>query len=193
MIGYLEGKLLSIENEILLLDVQGVGYELTCSVSTLAELQAEPGKICKVFVYTQLREDLLQLFGFSTKEEKTLFLTLLKVNGIGPKMAINIISGANIKQIHHMIEEGDVKALTALPKDGKKIVEQMILTLKGKLVVANSGSNFKSTNRVHSEIASALVNLGFKQSEVDKVVQTFDKNMDLQEGIRQGLQRLSHA
>ena len=193
MIGYLEGKLLSIENEILLLDVQGVGYELTCSVSTLAELQAEPGKICKVFVYTQLREDLLQLFGFSTKEEKTLFLTLLKVNGIGPKMAINIISGANIKQIHHMIEEGDVKALTALPKVGKKIAEQMILTLKGKLVVANSGSNFKSTNRVHSEIASALVNLGFKQSEVDKVVQTFDKNMDLQEGIRQGLQRLSHA
>ena len=151
----------------------------------------------QVYTYTHVREDILQLFGFATKVEKQLFTTLLKVNGIGPKMAINILSGASVDQLFAMIEAEDVKALSKLPKVGKKTAEQMILTLKGKLVVhepetkKTAALGFgKNMSLSHREIASALVNLGFRSADVDTVISQLPQDIDLQEGIRQGLSAL---
>lgn len=208
MIAQLKGFLIEVTPESAILDVNGVGYELTCSLNTLAELQADmmggagatakPSKPVQVYTYTHVREDVLQLFGFSSKTEKQLFTTLLKVNGIGPKMAINILSGGTVEQILAMIESEDVKALSKLPKVGKKTAEQMVLTLKGKLVIQEpetpakkSVSLAKTLAGTHKEIHSALVNLGFRPQDVDKVISQMPKEVDLQEGIRQGLSALS--
>lgn len=201
MIAQIKGLLLEVSTESAVVDVNGVGYEVFCSLNTLAEFQttmmggagatAEAHRKVTVFTYTHVREDILQLFGFSSHQEKQLFTTLLKVNGIGPKMAINILSGATADQIFNMIESEDVKALSKLPKVGKKTAEQMILTLKGKLVL-NPSTEIKTTLAgSHKEIASALVNLGFRSQDVDKVISQLPKEIDLQQGIRQGLSALT--
>ncbi len=216
MIAQLKGKLIEVTAETAVLDVAGVGYELQCSLNTLAELQTEmmggtgatfrsdsrsasrlaSREVTQVYTYTHVREDALQLFGFSSKTEKQLFTTLLKVNGIGPKMALNIVSGASVDQILMMIESEDVKALSKLPKVGKKTAEQMILTLKGKLVIQSSDAKSsvvlsKQLSLPHQEISSALINLGFRSQDVEKVVSQMAKGIDLQDGIRQGLAALT--
>lgn len=207
MIAQIKGSLVEVNSENAVVDVNGVGYEVFCSLNTLAEFQtqlmggmgatAEAHRQVTVFTYTHVREDALQLFGFSTQQEKHLFITLLKVNGIGPKMAINILSGATADQIFNMIESEDVKALSKLPKVGKKTAEQMILTLKGKLVLnpsspAKAGKEAKTILAgTHKEIASALVNLGFRPQDVDVVISQMPKEIDLQQGIRQGLSALT--
>jgi holliday junction DNA helicase RuvA len=210
MIAQLKGFLVEVTTESAILDVNGVGYEVVCSLNTLAELQADlmggagasakPSKPVQVYTYTHVREDVLQLFGFATRTEKQLFTTLLKVNGIGPKMAINILSGGTVDHILGMIESEDVKALSKLPKVGKKTAEQMVLTLKGKLVIqevtpaaakSSSSAFAKGLTPALRDISSALVNLGFRPQDVEKVIADMPKEIDLQEGIRQGLSALS--
>lgn len=134
MIGYLKGRCVYLDQESVILEVQGVGYEVYCSLGTLSELSASMQEEVVFWIYTHVREDQLQLFGFLTKEEKNLFLSLLKVNGVGPKSALSILSGARYNQLVEMIESGDAKALSQLPKIGKKTAEQIILSLQGKLV-----------------------------------------------------------
>jgi holliday junction DNA helicase RuvA len=191
MIAQLKGLIIEVGVDSAILEVAGVGYEITCSVNTLGEMQA--GQKFTAYTYTHVREDILQLFGFSSKDEKYLFTTLLKVNGVGPKMAINILSGATVGQLQAMIESEDVKSLSKLPKVGKKTAEQMILALKGKLVVAEKeiGKGKQLPLPSQREIASALINLGFRMQDVDKVVSQLDENIDLHEGIRKGLSALT--
>ncbi|MCB0362236.1 MAG: Holliday junction branch migration protein RuvA [Bdellovibrionales bacterium] len=190
MIAFLRGKVLSQDSEVVVLDVQGVGYELYCTPSTLdmlASLKNEVG----LFVYTHMREEALHLFGFSKLAEKQLFLSLNKVNGIGPKMAIKIMSGGSLDEIVRMIENDDVKSLARLPKVGKKTAEQMILTLKGKLVLSEQVQTEIPPKGTRQELVSALVNLGYRLGEVEKVVGSLDPQMDFQEGVREGLRLLS--
>ncbi len=118
MIGYLKGKLIETGADGVLVDVQGVGYELSCSANTLSQLEGLLHQEIRIWVYTHVREDVLQLFGFFSKDEKNLFLSLLNVNGVGPKMALSLLSGARVEQIYSMIEEGNAKGLSALPKVG---------------------------------------------------------------------------
>lgn len=191
MIGLLRGKLIEKTPEHILLDVNGVGYEVLVSLQTISELdngKHTVDKDLRLFIHTHVREDALQLFGFLYRAEKELFLSLLKVNGIGPKSALTILSGAPVDRIIAMIDRGDAKALSALPKIGKKTAEQMILTLKGKLV-APEAALFEGTN-THREIASALLNLGFKSLQVDGFVEKLPEDIDFEEGVRQGLQLL---
>lgn len=190
MIAYLRGTLLESDLETAIIDVQGIGYELTCSTNTLDDLITIDDQV-HVRVYTHVREDVIQLFGFSQTIEKQLFLSLIKVNGIGPKMAVKILSAARTNDIVRMIENGDVKALTKLPKVGKKTAEQVILTLKGKLVMTEEEKVADSGFAAKEEIVSALVNLGFKNTDVEKVVDEMDITIDLQSGIRQGLTALT--
>ena len=197
MISSIRGTLIDATPESLCVEAQGVGYELNCSLTAIAEMQSHLGKPVFLQVYTHVREDAIQLFGFLDKPEKQMFLSLLKVNGVGPKMAMNILSGSSLTGIQQMIESEDVKALSKLPKVGKKTAEQMILTLKGKLVVAADKNSKKAEGfsvplvGVKKDIASALVNLGFKNQDVDKVIQGFAKDLTFEEGVRQGLQQLS--
>jgi len=193
MIGYLKGILVEVGAETALVDVQGVGYEILASANTLSDLQECLGKEIIVWIHTHVREDAFQLFGFHSKEEKNLFLSLLKVNGVGPKMALSILSGARVTQIHEMVESGNAKALAGLPKVGKKTAEQIILTLKGKLVLLETGANGKKKpSGSHPEITSALLNLGFRPQAVEQFVSTLAHDADIEEGVRRGLAALSH-
>jgi holliday junction DNA helicase RuvA len=167
--------------------VQGVGYEVSCSANTLSDL-ASQGE-AELWIYTHVREDIILLCGFSTKAEKQLFQSLIKVNGIGPKMALKILSGAALDRIVQMIEDQDTKGLSQLPKVGKKTAEQMILTLKGKLAFESSSKSRPMGPR--QEITSALVNLGFRIADVEKALTQMEDVSDVEEGIKRGLAALS--
>jgi holliday junction DNA helicase RuvA len=205
VIGYLKGQIVDRHEEGVVLDVSGVGYDLQCSSNTLSDiLQLDRDQVV-VWVHTHLREDALSLFGFSTPLEKKMFLSLLKVNGIGPKMAIKILSAASLDQLTNMIEAGDVKALSSLPKVGKKTAEQLILSLKGKLVLEPDagpgkgktparGANGAVTPKfagIRGDVLSALVNLGFRMPDAERVVADMPEDIDLQRGVREGLQALT--
>lgn len=188
MIGYIQGRPLRIAGDHMLVLVQGVGYELSCSQSTLSSMQGK--NYVELWVHTHVREDALQLFGFAQEREKELFLSLLKVNGIGPKSALNILSGAQSHQLLDWIENENVTALSKLPKVGKKTAEQMVLTLKGKLVRADQTSQGHKF-AARAQIVSALVHLGFRASEVEKVVEQMQPETDLEQGLRLGLSALT--
>lgn len=187
MIGYLQGRPLRYFADHMILLVQGVGYELHCSTQTLMDLEGKT--FVEVWVHTHVREDALMLFGFATETERALFLSLLKVNGIGPKSAMNILSGAPAAQIVQWVEDANVGALSKLPKIGKKSAEQIVLTLQGKLVRGESGSSERFGAR--SQIVSALVNLGFRLNDVEKVVDQMPAGTDFENGLRQGLAGLT--
>ncbi len=188
MIGYLQGRPLRYFSDHFVLLVQGVGYEVHCSANTLTDLEGK--SLVEVWVHTHVREDALQLFGFSTEMERTLFLSLLKVNGIGPKSAMTILSGAPAAQIIQWIEDANAGALSKLPKIGKKSAEQIVLTLQGKLVrSAETGGAQRFAAR--SQIVSALVNLGFRLTDVERVVDQMTPDTNFEGGLRQGLAGLT--
>lgn len=189
MIGYLRGKIIEVQNDCVLIDVQGVGYEVHASANTLNDFLVLLGKEIIVWIHTHVREDAFTLFGFLNKEEKNLFLSLLKVNGVGPKMALSILSGGRPADIQQMIEAGNAKGLSGLPKVGKKTAEQIILTLKGKLVSIDDA--VKARSAVHTEITSALLNLGYKSQLVDQFVGSLSPEVSVEDGIRKGFQTLS--
>lgn len=192
MIGYLKGQILAVESETVLVDTGGVGYELLCSSHNLADLAGAIGKDVALWVHTHVREDALQLFGFLSRPEKDLFLSLLKVNGVGPKMALGVLSGATVANLHEMIESGNAKALSSLPRVGKKTAEQIILTLQGKLVRAEPVKGALKSG-IQKQITTALLNLGFKNQKVEEFVSTLPKDIDVETGVRQGLSALSGA
>lgn len=191
MIAALRGDIFSFQQDSVIVMTNGVGYELFCSSSTLSELLQGQQKTVTLYTYTHVTQDSLHLFGFLTQEEKQLFHSLLKVNGVGAKTAIQILSGTTLSELGRMIETGDVKALSRLPKVGKKTAEQMILTLRGKLVLSESTTQGKIQPKQKSEIGSALINLGFRSQDVDKVLIGLPDSISIEEGIRQGLAALT--
>lgn len=197
MIALLDGIVFDVSDDHFVLMTNGVGYDISASSQTLADVQVLMGQNLKVWIHTHVREDAFQLFGFLTKPEKEFFLMLLKVNGVGPKMALSIMSGARLSLIQEWIEASDAKALSSLPKVGKKTAEQIILTLQGKLVRIESAVNGKSKTaapklpETHRQISSALVNLGFKTQNVDQFIATLGMNVTIEEGVREGLKQLS--
>ncbi len=194
MIGYVEGVIFDVGAESLLVQANGVGYEITTSIQTLADAQMLLGQRMAFWIYTHVREDALTLFGFLTKPEKDFFMQLLKVNGVGPKSALTLLSGAPLSTIQSWIEQGDAKALSSLPKVGKKTAEQIILTLKGKLVIISNIKEHKLVpvrSETFRQMASALVNLGFKPQLVDQFIESVPEKTTLEEGIRLGLKSLS--
>lgn len=197
MIALLDGIVFDVSEDHFVLMCNGVGYDISASAQTLMDVQVLMGQSLKVWIHTHVREDAFQLFGFLTKPEKEFFLMLLKVNGVGPKMALSIMSGARLSLIQEWIEASDAKALSSLPKVGKKTAEQIILTLQGKLVRIETAASGKSKTvtpklpEVHRQISSALVNLGFKVQSVDQFIATLGMNVTIEEGVREGLKQLS--
>ncbi len=190
MIAYLKGQLIEVATDHVVIDVNGVGYEAAASLQTISQLQNLLHQTVSLLIYTHVREDQLQLFSFLQPEEKALFMSFLKVNGIGPRVAMTILSGAPWTQIYDFIEKGDAKALSSLPKVGKKTAEQIILTLQGKLVRVDEKKKGTASSQ-WQQISFALVSLGFKASIVDTFVSGLDKDINIEEGVRQGLLALS--
>lgn len=188
MIGMLRGRVLEIKNDLAIIDVQGVGYEIHVSKNTALEIDGK--ELTRVFVYTHVREDNLSLFGFSTSLEKELFLNLIKINGIGPKVALTMLSATRVTDLIELIEAGDVNGLSDLPKIGKKKAEQIVLSLKGQLVFAEART-LQTSFSAKADVISALVNLGFRQTEVEKAVAQLPPETDFAAGVRRGLALLT--
>lgn len=191
MIGFLRGQIFSANEDGVTVDCNGVGYDVFCTASTLESFRTSIGKPGFLWIYPQIKEDGWNLFGFETQFEKSVFMSLIKVNGVGPKVAMAALSGASADRVLEMIETEDVKALTQLPKIGKKIAEQIILSLKGKLVRAPTDESKAAKVPVRRELSSALINLGFRSQDVERVVADIPANVTIEEGLKLGLKHLT--
>jgi len=193
MIGRLAGILLEKNPPQILLDVQGVGYEVDVPMSTFYNL---PALNEKVVLHTQLivREDAHLLFGFLTHEERIAFRQLLKISGVGPKLALSVLSGLSLGDLAHAVANKDASRLTKIPGVGKKTAERLLLELQGKFAPSGaSAAAGVTTASAGSDIVNALLALGYNEKEADWAAKQLPKEAGVSEGIRQALKLLSKA
>lgn len=194
MIAQLAGALAQKSPDHLIIDVQGVGYQVFVSLNSFYRLP-EPGDRVSLLIHTHVREDALQLYGFLDREEKDLFQLLLGISGIGPRLAINILSGTPAHELQGALEAGDVLRLTAIPGVGKKTAERLVLELRDKVKLlkgAREGDNGRRATGVEAEAISALLNLGYRRSEAERAVKAawVGGAADLESVIRSALKRV---
>ncbi len=202
MIGQLRGKILEKQPPQILLEVNGVGYEVNASMSTFYKL---PDVLQEVTLHTHfiVREDSQQLFGFFDKKERLLFKTLLKVNGVGPRLGLAILSSMNPEEFVSLVVNNDAAGLVQLPGVGKKTAERLIVEMRDKLSAFESEANLKtqhnhisedtnqSRNFIIKDAVSALVSLGYKPQEASRIVSRVDDGkLSSEEIIRNSLREM---
>jgi len=187
MIGSLRGKLISRRPDNVIVEVSGVGYHVNVPLNILSTLPEEGSSIF-LHTYTHVREDALQLYGFANEDEKKIFTTLLGITGIGPKMALNILSGISRHDFVEAIEKEDVALLCRIPGLGKKTAHRLILELREKLPSAE-----KPKDRIFEDTLSALVNLGYKKSEAQQSLEIAYKKgqKDIENLLKESLKYLT--
>ena len=195
MIALLRGVLIEKSAGRILVDVEGVGYEVFIPFSTYYEL-AEPGERVTLRIYTHVKENELSLYGFSTQQEKNLFNLIIQISGIGPKLGVTILSGLPAKELVEAVVVGDLVRLNSIPGVGKKTAERIILELKGKLdgffPESSSKDGEKFTSATTDDVLSALVNLGYNKVAARKAINTIRRDED-NDGFQTLLKRaLSH-
>ena len=179
MIALITGKLVQKQPNQIIVEVGGVGYELTIPLSTYYEL-GDPGMDITLRVHTHVREDALQLFGFRTEQEKKIFLHLTSVTGIGPKLAITILSGMGADDLVRAIHTGDLARLVGIPGVGKKTAERMLVELKEKMQSLSPAAAEKpamTAAALTDDVVSALVNLGYPKNVAEKAASSALKEM----------------
>jgi Holliday junction DNA helicase RuvA len=182
MIAHLSGTLLSKQATSVILDVNGVGYEITIPVSTFYDLE-EPGSNVQLRVYTHVREDALQLYGFKTARERELFLRLISVSGIGPKLGITLLSGMSADEMIASIRTNNLARLTLIPGVGRKTAGRLVMELRDKVASLSSaeleeelgakssaGASIPTEDSMRSDVLSALLNLGYQRNAAEKAV-----------------------
>lgn len=187
--GTLEHK---VPGEVII-NVGGVGYQVFIPLSVFYRLP-EVGGAVNLYIHTHLREDALQLFGFLEHEEKQVFLFLNSVTGIGPKLAINILSGIPAEELARALKEGDQPRLVSIPGVGKKLAERMIVELRDKFLTMPAEEMGRSDgSQPMRDAISALVNLGYRQGDAEKSVREITRNGEktLAEVLKEALRRLS--
>lgn len=202
MIGFLSGKLLEKDANAVIIDVGGVGYEVTIPLSTFYEL-GDVGSEIKLRIFTHVREDSLQLFGFKTARERDLFLKLISVQGIGAKLGISMLSGMSADEIVGAIRTDNLARLTSIPGVGRKTAERIVIELRDKITdlsvaaalgaTATAGSS-TGTETVFDDALSALVNLGYQRNAAEKSLQEAAKegtDLTVQKLLRSALQKLA--
>lgn len=199
MIGMLRGQLVTKQPPYLLLDVNGVGYEVEAPMSTFYELPAT-GEPVTLHIHLMVREDAHVLYGFHAEQEKRLFRTLLKITGVGGKMALAILSTMNASEFALCVQSDDVTAMTRVPGVGKKTAQRLVLEMKDKLddaitATLPEGAKAASAQPVAetpvSEAVSALVSLGYKPVDASRMVRAVDsEGLGSEEIIRAALQAL---
>lgn len=202
MIAQLTGKLTQKQPNIIIIDVGGVGYEVTIPVSTFYEL-GEPGSDVSLRIHTNVREDSIQLFGFWTAREKELFLRLTSVSGIGPKLAITMLSGMPATELITAIRNNDLARLTSMPGVGKKTAERVVVELRDKLAAVSieeeAGLAVSQAVRVGEEdvrddTIGALMALGYPKAIAEKAVTAAmreDGDRSIEAVLKRSLKRLS--
>jgi Holliday junction DNA helicase RuvA len=173
MIAHLRGRLLAKHPNQVVVDTGGVGYEVAISVPTFSHLPAVGSELA-LHIYTHVREDVIALYGFLRPAEKQLFEKLIAVNGIGPKLAITILSGMPADELTAAIRGNDLARLTRIPGIGRKTAERLVLELRDKLPLAETGEVAipPAATSVEEDVLSALVNLGYPRAAAEKAVST---------------------
>lgn len=200
MIGHLRGQLLQKKPNAVLVDVHGVGYEVFISLTSFYELPGEGNEV-SLRIHTHVREDALILFGFHTQREKDFFIKLVSISGIGPKLAIAILSGAPVEELAQAISEGNLSRLTSIPGVGRKTAERLVLELKAQMMqfllpeqigAARTGA---APSPLEEDILSALVNLGYPRASAEKalsmVLRSAECERTFEEVLRSTLRRLA--
>lgn len=198
MIGYLHGRVIALYTDHCLLDVHGVGYRVFVANSTRTKLRQR--EEASLFVYTSVREDAIVLYGFATEEEYDLFLQLIGVSGIGPKVALGILSAITVEGLCRAIQNKQASVLTKLPGIGKKSAERLILELKDKVAFRGSAEEELLTiengeevgDAAASEAMAALQSLGYTPSEIAPVIRKTAKYKTTEAIIKASLKELSH-
>ena len=195
MIGSLIGLIKDKKPSLVLLEVNGVGYEVHIPLSTSFQLPNN-GESTFILTHLVIRDDQHTLYGFATEEERKLFRTLIKISGVGAKMALTILSGINVNGFVQSVINGDVDTLVHLPGIGKKTAERLIVEMKDKIQDVTDSSvlpgSSASDNNMILEARNALVNLGYKSSEARKILDKIDTTgLEVEELLRQALKSLN--
>ena len=195
MIGSLIGLIKEKKPSLLLLEVNGVGYEINVPLSTSFQLPKK-GESAYLLTHLIVREDQHTLYGFATEEERNLFRTLIKISGVGAKMALTILSGINVNGFVQSVINEDIDTLVHLPGIGKKTAERLIVEMKDRIdgITDNleSSPSITSETSIAVEARNALVNLGYKNSEAKKILDNIDTNgLSVEELLRQALKSLN--
>ena len=163
MIAYLRGKLAQKDPSRVVVDVNGVGYEVFIPLTTFTALPETGGEV-SIDVHTHVREDIIALYGFSTHRERLIFEKLMTISGIGPKLAVTILSGGSVHELVAAIKRSDLARFTAIPGVGKKTAERIVLELKDKLQDFSEGT---PKSPIESDVLSALENLGYVRGHAE--------------------------
>ncbi len=189
MISWLSGEVIALDPAgSVVLNVGGVGYEVFVSMQTLVGLKM--GELVSLHIHSHVREDQFTLFGFADSKERALFRNLNKVSGIGAKTALSLMSGMRASDLMQAIENSDDVAIARTPGIGKKTAQRLILELRGKLVEAGDEASPFAGNSLQQDVRSALLNLGYKPAQVDKVLKTVDNTLDFEQMFREALKSL---
>ncbi|MBN1493615.1 MAG: Holliday junction branch migration protein RuvA [Candidatus Omnitrophica bacterium] len=180
----ISGKIIELKPTHVVIDVQGVGYFINISLTTFSELQGKE-KNCSVYVHLVVREDDLRLYGFSEKEERQIFRLLISISGIGPRVAMTVLSGIGVEKFKEAVSSANLVALTSISGIGKKTAERLIIELREKIgefcpgtIDAGSASGV-ITSEKSEDVLSALIALGYKRAEASKAVnKAFESNPD---------------
>ena len=193
MIGRIQGTLVSVHPPRLLVDCQGIGYEVDVPMSTLYQLP-QAGQKITLLTHFQVREDAQQLFGFATETEREAFRQLIKISGVGSRTALAVLSGMSVNELAQAIALQEANRLTQVPGIGKKTAERLCLELKGKLApdLGITGGKPQAIE-ANSEVLQALLALGYSEKEALLALKQIPPDTSVSDGIRMGLKYLSKA
>jgi Holliday junction DNA helicase RuvA len=175
MIAFLRGRVVEKQPNKVIVDIQGVGYDVFVPLSTFYEIGEPPAEVA-LRIYTHVREDALQLYGFLTDLERHLFERLIGISGIGPKLAIAVLSGMEPRDLVTAVQSGDVARLTGIPGVGKKTAERIVLELKDRLahmaapIITGESQPPAGPERLRADLLSALQNLGYHRPQAEKAI-----------------------
>ncbi|OGU73860.1 MAG: Holliday junction DNA helicase RuvA [Ignavibacteria bacterium RBG_16_34_14] len=192
MIGYLNGNIITLRPTKLLLDVNGVGYSVNISINTFESISDK--KEVSLHIYTSVREDSITLFGFYNETEKEMFELLISVNGIGPKLGLNVLSGIRVDELKEAIEAGNISRLIAIPGVGRKTAERVVLELRGKVDKIKESEGQNISYSIKQEAISALTTLGYNYKMAENAVREIlstSKDISLEELIKKTLGSLN--
>lgn len=196
MIAWLQGVLLEKQPPALLLNVNGVGYELEAPMTTFYDLPAE-GEQATLFVHMVVREDAQLLFGFSSRQQRELFRSLVKVNGVGPKVALAVLSTLSAQELLQCMADEDYNSLCRVPGIGKKTAQRLVVEMKDRLekefgdVALEQRAAAGGASNARNDAIEALVSLGYRAADAGRVVKSLDKELSSEDLIRQALRTLS--
>jgi len=190
VIGRLSGTILEKRPPLVLVDVQGVAYEVDVPMSTFYQLPATGGKVT-LHTHLVVREDAHLLFGFATDSERQAFRQLLKISGVGARTALAVLSGMTVEELHHAIAGQDSARLVKVPGIGRKTAERLLLELRDKLDSVGSRATAGSSGSARGDALNALIALGYSEKEASGALARIDTGLPIPDAIRQALKLLS--